>query len=537
MAILSPARQLALPWARGWARLYAHVDTLVIGALVALALAIRWPNLLLSPQFPAVGGTILLALDIADGRALPLADDAPYLGAVFIYLLAGVYKLFGPSLEATLIVPWVIGGLTIVPTYLLGREIGGRATGALAAALLATSGAHTVITSHLPLSHSLTPLFATATLWLVARAVVRRDGRALALAGLGAGLTLQTHPTAAPLLAGAAGAALLLCRGWLRTRWPYLALVLVVVGYATLLAHHLQSRFAVVGDVQSKQARYLDADVDSGERAERGVYVNNLEQLLLSVGRLTSGAILDRERDGDFVRDPRVLAYPALALAGFALVARRGGVLLALALLPALLVPPMLSGKYRPILDGRYLMPLVPVAFVGIGLFFARAGYGLAALRSRAAYVGVALLVGLIVPLLAFPLGQLAEFYEESQEDGFGNAGYLRTLDQLRAARAPGEPVLLDEAVRTVKSPGGGNAGASVEWLLAVSRVPVRTWQSDDGLEALVGRLAVLHRSTAAELDESVELTPLDGRSLNGRDGPSYRAYRVGGEVVSGEGR
>jgi hypothetical protein len=137
------------------------------------------------------------------------------------------------------------------------------------------------------------------------------------------------------------------------------------------------------------------------------------------------------------------------------------------------------------------------------------------------------------VPLLVFPLGQLAEFYEESQEDGFGNAGYLRTLDQLRAARAPGEPVLLDEAVRTVKSPGGGNAGASFEWLLAVSQVPVRTWQPIDGPRELVGRLAVLHRSTTAELDDSVELTPLDGRSHNGRDRPSYRAYRVGGMFPS----
>src|SRR5687768_14974232 len=121
MAILSPARQLALPWASSWARLGAYVDVLTIGGLVGLALAVRWPNLLLSPQFPSLGGTISLALDIADGRALPLADDAPYLGALFIYLLAGVYKLVGPSLEATMLVPLAIGGLTIVPTYLLGR--------------------------------------------------------------------------------------------------------------------------------------------------------------------------------------------------------------------------------------------------------------------------------------------------------------------------------------------------------------------------------------------------------------------------------
>ena len=45
-----------------------------------------------------------------------------------------------------------------------------------------------------------------------------------------------------------------------------------------------------------------------------------------------------------------------------------GGVLL------AIFVPPAFSGKYRPILDGRYLMPLVPVLFVAIGLAWRRSG-------------------------------------------------------------------------------------------------------------------------------------------------------------------
>ena len=114
-----------------------------------------------------------MALDIADGRTFYLREISPYIGAPYIWLLALVYKLFGPSVEATMLVTWAIGALTIVPTYLLGREIGGRVVGSIAALLLATSPAHTVITSHVPLSHSVTPLVSTTVLWLLAVAVRR----------------------------------------------------------------------------------------------------------------------------------------------------------------------------------------------------------------------------------------------------------------------------------------------------------------------------------------------------------------------------
>ena len=63
------------------------------------------------------------------------------------------------------------------------RELAGRMVGLFAAALLATAGAHVVVTSHVVLSHSLTPLCSTFTLWLLARAVMRGSGRSLALVG------------------------------------------------------------------------------------------------------------------------------------------------------------------------------------------------------------------------------------------------------------------------------------------------------------------------------------------------------------------
>jgi hypothetical protein len=551
----------------------AWVDAALISMAVLLAGTVRWPHLMLSPQFPSVGETVLLALDVAAGRAFYLADSAPYLGAPFLWLLALVYRVFGASIETTQVFVWTLGALTMVPTYLLGRELGGRGAGIVAALFLATSGAHTVITSHVALSHSLTPLVTTTTLWLVARATHRaggagavpsgrlapveangtagrlaQGGKLLALAGLLSGLALQTHPTSAPLLVGAALGAVLRRRDWLRTRWPVVAVALVLVGYSSLLVYHVTSRFEIIEDVESKQARYLDADVDAGEASERGVYVNNLEQLGLATARMVSGALEDRATTGSYLRDPWVLAPMVLALAGLAVAVRRrqwwmvGGVLL------AVLLPPAFSGKYSPVLDGRYLMPLLPVLFVAMGLAVATAARLLAtlpfggegrpsvpALLGRSAAL-VVLALGTAV-LTAHPLTLLDTFYEDSQEDGFSNALYLRTVSQLEAARQGEEPVLLDPLLSTVKSTGGGKASTSFLFLLALADVPNQTLpavvpneQRDvAGLEPdLVGKLAVLHRSTADSLDDTLHLEPLDGKRQSGKDSPSYRAYRIG---------
>lgn len=512
------------------------VDVLLVSMVAGLAGSVRWPHLLLSPQFPSVGDTIMMALDVAQGRAFYFADSAPYLGAPFLWLLALVYKVFGPSLEATQILVWTLGTLTIVPTYLLGREIGGRLTGLVAAALLATSGAHTVITSHVALSHSLTPLVSTTAIWLLARAVRRECRKSLALSGLLAGLALQTHPTVFPLLAGSAVATLLMRPTWLKTRWPYIGLALVAVGYSTLLIYHVQTGFAVIGDIQGKQQHYRDGGADVDEFSDDHVYLKNLSQLTISLSRMASGEINERESNDEYLKDPWVVAYPALALVGAIVAARRGTPLLAVALLLAVFWPPLLSGKYKPILDGRYLMPDVPVLFVDIAIAFTALA-GVVARSAPALRVagGAALLVGATV-LVVHPLTLLNTFYEESQEDGFSNALYFRTLRQLEAARVGDEAVLLDPQLVTVKSTGGGKASSSFTFLLALGSVPAEPLDPAAKSADLTGRLAILHRSTADRMDDTVRLEPIDGKRPNGKDSPSYRAYRIGAPETASAG-
>lgn len=553
----------------------ARVDVLLAVSFVVLAAVVRWPNLLMVPELTTGGAGIMMALDIADGRAFYLREISPYIGAPYIWLLAAVYKLFGPSIEATLLVTWAIGALTVLPTYLLGREIGGRAVGSIAALLLATSPAHTVITSHVPLSHSVTPLVSTTALWLLARAVrhastdLAHGGKLLAWAGLISGLALQTHPTIAPLLAGAAISAVLLRRQWLRTRWPAIAVACAILGYSTLLVYHVTSGFEIVKDIRNKEASYRDAGHDNGGGVAT-VYPGNLGQLGLSTARLIGGAVEDREDAAEYLSDPWVWVPTALALAGLVVAARARAGWLVLAMLLAIFLPPAFNGKYRPLLDGRFLMPSLPVWFAMIGLTIAGAvrlvaGSGPASreapsldprlrpaaasldprladrgLSSEPSWPGLrlarlaataVLIVGTTV-LVAQPLNALDELYESSMDDGYSNVEYLSTLHLINAARRSNEAVLLDPMLFQVKTAGGGKALTNFTWLLAVSRIPSDAPASLPDPTQLTGRLAILHRTTANRLDDSVSLDALDGKRVSKNYNPSFRLYRIGSDTA-----
>ncbi|MFN0071032.1 MAG: glycosyltransferase family 39 protein [Chloroflexota bacterium] len=503
------------------------LDTALVTCLVLVGLGVRWQNLFSSPPFAGLGTSILSALEVAQGRAWPLADQAPYLGAPFVYLLAAVFRVFGPSLEGTMLLAWFIGALSIVPAYLLGKEIGGRMAGTVGAVLLATSPAHTIISSHVPWVHSLTPLLATLSLWLLARAAIRREGRTLLFAGLAIGITLQTHPTAFPLLAGAALATAIWIQAWRQIRHSVLFAACIVLGYSPLLLHHVQTQFQVVGDVQGKQSRYLDADSDPGERADQGVYANNLEQLAGSLVQLTSGEMMDNALSaGSYLRDPRLSIYAVLGGLGLVLGPRRYGWILLAGLIPAILLPPLLNGKYKPILDGRYLMPLVPVLFVGIGCALAQLWTKLRhpRLLPLAALVLMATLSGLTLNSLT----RLDRYYEEAAEDGASNSLYLRTLATARGQQRPGETMLLDPRLREVKMPAGASAGSTFLWLLPVSGLPVLEMTAGTTPESLDGRLLLVHRVTANDLRQTVEVHYVDGFSPNGKDQPGYRLIRIG---------
>jgi hypothetical protein len=151
---------------RGLAGLIAGVrigdlELLLVACLLGLAILARWPNLLLMPHFTDEIVEVGYAAKIAAAEHFPLTAQDSYFGPLHAYILAALLKLFGPGVALPRLVIMVFGAFTVLATYLLGRELAGRAVGVVAAALLLTSPQHILVNSHISWQHSTMPLYST----------------------------------------------------------------------------------------------------------------------------------------------------------------------------------------------------------------------------------------------------------------------------------------------------------------------------------------------------------------------------------------
>ena len=164
------------PGRRSFAALLDWTGVWILEAAVVLgigfwALAIRFPDHQLIPLITDEIEEIAQGFVIARGRGALLVDaSTPYNGALWNWLVAATFRLTNYNLFAPRTLMVIIGALTVVAAYPLGRAWGGRAGGILAAALMATAGVH-VIDSHVAWSNCATPLFTTLGVWSVWAAV------------------------------------------------------------------------------------------------------------------------------------------------------------------------------------------------------------------------------------------------------------------------------------------------------------------------------------------------------------------------------
>lgn len=162
-------------------------------ALVALAALLRIAYTLTSRQSPFFDHLDLdtkfydsWARQIAAGDWM--GREAFFMGPLYPYFLASIYKIFGPSLLAAKLVQSLVGALTAGLTYLLGRECFGKAVGVLAG-LFAAVYVPFIFTDTLLLFPVLATLLNTIMLYLLLRGLVRGSGRALVASGFFAGLS------------------------------------------------------------------------------------------------------------------------------------------------------------------------------------------------------------------------------------------------------------------------------------------------------------------------------------------------------------
>ena len=119
----------------------------------------------------------------------PVYVESTNLPAHYLYLVALSFRLFGVETIPIRYVSILFGVLTVPAAWGVGRELGGRRLGLVAAFLLAVSR-WDVNFSRIALHGVSTPFFELATVWFLLRGLRTREPADFALAGLSLGLGL-----------------------------------------------------------------------------------------------------------------------------------------------------------------------------------------------------------------------------------------------------------------------------------------------------------------------------------------------------------
>jgi 4-amino-4-deoxy-L-arabinose transferase-like glycosyltransferase len=337
-----------------------------------------------------------------------------------------------PRLVAT-----VVAAATVGLTYLIGREITSRWAALTGAALMLTSGAHIIITSHTARSNSTTPLLLLLVAWMLLRAIRRDDGRYLVAVGFLFALALQSHISVITLAPGLALALLIGRPRLLVSPWLVAALGAAILGYGNMILWNLQNGFYSLIHAQHLQEGYTD-----GRRTDLGTYLTNLQALLQSLSRMLSGTI-------DIATSPARFLYTLAAGLGLGILAWRRMWLPLMFCSSAILVLPYFNPRYGPILSGRYIVPLLPFGFIGIGVALEWLTDRLPAKTlTRAALALIA---------VSFPLVHLVWYYQEVLADDRTNAPLYTLANSAKALYQPGDLVYLDEVLEQEPLTGGGN--------------------------------------------------------------------------------
>ena len=513
-------------------------DVALLAGLVAVGFLLRLPHLWTIPRFTDETREVLRAIELLNGglsAADRLVNVDAYIGGLYLWLLAAIFWLTGVSALTPRLVMTAAGAIAVGCTYLLARDLGGRLAGLLAAALLATSGGQILSNAHIAWSHCLTPTLTTLAAWMLQRAV-RLDCRGSWLgSGLTFGLALQTHPATLVLLPGAAAYVLWWGRRWLRTPWPYLAFGLFVLAYANVLIFNLMTAGGSLREAVTVRDRY-----DQGIVVDVLIYLGNHLPHGLMLLRYLAGAVDARGGAAAYLLDPTLWLYGGLSLAGLIYCARRGAPLLLLMTLSSIVIMPYFNQrKYVPISDGRYLMPLLPLAYAGIGTLLAT---GWRHIAERRPAWRLAFAVGVLL-LVLYPLAPLTRYFGQEAGAGRTNEPLLRAVDAVSTARRPDEAVLLDRDLADVKLEGGGTAFRSLRFLLTGVGIDDRSVDSvsDYAGKMSPGSSALLIADARRFADLGAELERLRGIGLRTsavfRPGAAneYGAYRL--ERTAGAGR
>jgi len=502
-----------------------------------IALALRWPYLMLVPRLTDETAEIKWAWRIAQGEILPLTHVDPYYGIVHPYLLAGLFTALGPhtilpralnavagALLAALVawVAWGMAGrtedqgprtedrnpnwsLVLRPSSALGGS-SSTAASLVAGLLTAASFPLIVVNSHIAWSNGLTPLFVTGALAATWFAVMDRRGWWLVGAGFLWGLALQTHPSVVTLLPGVVAWVIWqpTGRGWLRTRWPWLALGAAILMVSNLIGYNVLTAGGSAEGAARRDYAFTGGVGLSEYLANAQGFVGLAYQMVGSTFVSTLGG----DAGAAAMRSPAVILYAVVAVTAVLYTARRAGLPLA-CWLAALALLPIINRAYDSHISARYMAPLLPPTFAAMGALLAA---GVAMLRggSWARLAVGASAATLAMLLVVYPAARLNNYYFFELADGRNNARLWQLVDAVRGPGQAGTPILLDRGLRDARLDAGGHVYKALGTLLDLERVPHQNPRVEELPTAPDGALLVLTDAQREALASILRLTPVD---------------------------
>lgn len=406
--------------------------------LFFLALAVRLPDYRLIPYYHDEWGEVYLAYQIYHQHILPLHDAGKDIGALFNYVLAGLFYLFGPRLYLPRLMVTLFSAATVPLTYKLARQLAGNYVAVLAALGEATS-VIAIINSHLAWSNELTPFFVVAAALATVNWLKHSSRWGLFGAGLLWGLALQTHSSVLALLPG-----LLLFLVWPRGQESLyrragfgLGFLGFAVGYANMIYYNLVSHFGSVRWIFARKGYALAAHHSPAAFVAHlgSMWIEFMRSLGSFVGPIGAHATV-----------PQIIAssllFVLLVLGATLLRGQARNLLLALAASDFTLIPLLNHSYYFPN-DTRYILDLLPFGYVFAALVAGRLLELVARYRPRPLMIGSVGAVVLASLALLWPLPSLAGYYGQAWADGATNRPAIQLMQTIRRL-SPARTVLLD---------------------------------------------------------------------------------------------
>jgi 4-amino-4-deoxy-L-arabinose transferase-like glycosyltransferase len=520
---------------------------------MALAAALRIDNLMVIPRLTDETREVVLGLTLARHGGLPLTGIQAYTGSLFTYLTALAFLVLGARIEAGRVVVMIAGVLTILPTYLLARELatalggGGRRArlvAGTAALLLAVSGPHIAVSSRIAYSNSLTPLFTMTGLWLAQRAIFRRSDRALVGCGVALGLALQTHVSALTVFPGVAAAIMLpwltaFRRARVTTFWPRADALTIAVGAGLLMVVNLIVYNVSLGPRTASMTglrvgRYV-AEAGGESPWTLSAWGDRLAGLLRAAALAVGSRTSELAAPLDTLLVPSVIVSVALALLGIWIAARRGAWLPLFVTVSLVLSVSLLNSRVEPVVPRmRHYATLVPLGTVmiaiGVVWLYDRVGAWLHGPRWG---VWIAQLGLAAVPLLLVASSIASYSTYEAERLGRpdkNNAAYVAVVRAVAGSGRPGERIYLDDALTDVLTMSGGRMITHLRYAFTVAGQEFTTINvhSDSlplSLHGASSRRLILNAASVPAAAERYRLVPLRGEPGEGAPLRAFRAF------------